>query len=111
MRNATAIEGIAVAAPAGGAKADVRRSDRISSLRDPDDLVRLQGQPPARVARGNRSTAALRRGEPVRPVHGLQPMVAEGEGGQGVEVEAALRKDQLQLVPAAPAPGGSRPSG
>src|SRR5258708_34237537 len=73
--------------------------------RDADPLVRLQAQPPARLAQAVLNGPLRVFGE-LRPVHRLQPPVAK-VGALTPDVvrhQARLRVDQLELVAAPPHP-------
>src|SRR5919204_6748197 len=66
-------------------------------LSDPDRLVRLQAEPPLRMAQAVIDGARGVLGH-VRPVHRLQRETLEGEAFEILRRGARLRVDQLQLV-------------
>src|SRR5262249_3062102 len=87
---------------AGTHRSDARRRIRTgtrSPLADPDDLVRLQRQAPARM-REAVVDGALRVGLALRAVHGLQEEMVEGERLEALGPRERLRVHELQLVAA-----------
>src|ERR1051325_6775621 len=79
----------------------LRTGDRAMNpeLSKTEQLVRLQAEPPLRVHE-TILNGALRVGDEVRPIHGLQEEVREIERLESLRQRRGLRKHELELIAA-----------